>query len=363
MFLCRLPSFNELAAHRDRPIWKRWCAQELPSADECAYVSERLNLEDLRRWLSSIYSKLNRNKVLENPGGWRLAVIDGHEINCSYSRCCDKCLQRRIRVSGEERIQFYHRIVALQLVGRKLHLMLDCELVAPGEDEVAAGLRLVTRVLKDHPRCFDVLSGDAIYLRDSVLQLLDAHGKYLVATLKENNADLLRDAKGLCSSVPPVVEAVADKRLERWDISGFQTGWYDKSLRVVRSLETTQERKRIARKWVKQESIEDWWWATTIPETLAPTVRVAVQYGHGRWKIENEGFNELANQWHADHYFHHHPVAITALWLILFAAHAIFHSFWLGNLKPAFRSLYSKLHIARELAADLMRETIGPAPS
>jgi hypothetical protein len=64
------------------------------------------------------------------------------------------------------------------------------------------------------------------------------------------------------------------------------------------------------------------------------------------WQIENEGFNELVNQWHADHYFHHHPVAIVALWLILFAAHALFHCFWRGNLKTAVRKAFTRIHIA-----------------
>jgi len=74
MFLCRLPSFNELEAHRRRPIWKRWCGQKLPCADECSYVAERPNLQDLRDGLFSIYSKLQRNKATQISG--RLAV--GH---------------------------------------------------------------------------------------------------------------------------------------------------------------------------------------------------------------------------------------------------------------------------------------------
>lgn len=332
-------------------------------ADECSYVAERLNLQDLRDELFFIYSKLQRNKALKTPGGLQLAIIDGHEIGCSYNRCCEHCLQRRLQVGGKERIQYYHRLVALQLVGGKLRLLVDCELVLPGEDEVAASLRLLTRVLKDHPRCFDVLSADAIYLRASVLGLLDAHGKYLVATLKENNADLLRDAEGLCGHEPPVIEKLPKKQIERWDIENFSTEWYSKKLRVVRSLERTQERKRIARKWVDEENVTDWWWATTLPKSLAPASRVSTQYGHGRWQIENEGFNELSNHWHSDHYFHHHPVAITALWLILFAAHALFHSFWTGNLKSPAHKAQSKLHLARELAADLILDDLREAPA
>ena len=71
------------------------------------------------------------------------------------------------------------------------------------------------------------------------------------------------------------------------------------------------------------------WQAIDNGETIAV-------FGHERWRIENEGFNELCNAWNADHYFHHHPVSITGLWLMLFIAHALFHCF-LRNIKPSRR--------------------------
>lgn len=363
MFLCRLPSFNELEQHRGRGLWKRWLGDSLPSADECAYVAERLDLDDLRLLLIHIYKRLNRNKVLLPVAGWRLATIDGHEIGCSYRRCCARCLTRRIKVGKEERIQFYHRVVAFELLSDQFRLLLDAELVAPGEDEVEAALRLLSRVLEKHPRCFDVLTADALYLRASTLRLLDSHGKYLVSVLKENTPDLLRDAEPLFEREKPVVEEAKNLRLERWDIEGFQTDWYQKPLRVIRSREIRHQRLRIGGQWVHEQTTHDWWWATTLPQALAQTTTVAAKYGHGRWKIENEGFNELVNHWNADHYFHHHPVTITALWLILFAAHALFHCFWQGNLKPAIRKSLTKLHIARLLGADLLCQHWWPVPT
>jgi hypothetical protein len=39
---------------------------------------------------------------------------------------------------------------------------------------------------------------------------------------------------------------------------------------------------------------------TTLPKATAATGAV-VQLGHGRWTIENQGFNEISNRWHADH--------------------------------------------------------------
>ncbi len=109
-----------------------------------------------------------------------LAAVDGHETHCSYKRCCPKCLQRRIAVGDEVKTQFYHRLVAFQIICEDFQLLLDVEMLEPGEDgdpgddEVAAAIRLITRVLKDHPRCFDVLTADALYLRPSVINLLDS---------------------------------------------------------------------------------------------------------------------------------------------------------------------------------------------
>jgi len=44
----------------------------------------------------------------------------------------------------------------------------------------------------------------------------------------------------------------------------------------------------------------------------------------------------LGTYWHAHHYFHHHSTSITARWLMLFVAHALFHCV-LRNLNPCLR--------------------------
>ena len=79
MFMCRIGSFNELEQHRGLPSWRRWLGKfGLPSADELAYVSERIETDDLRDCLGHVYSRLKRNKVLAPRRGWALAAIDGH---------------------------------------------------------------------------------------------------------------------------------------------------------------------------------------------------------------------------------------------------------------------------------------------
>jgi len=78
-------------------------------------------------------------------------------------------------------------------------------------------------------------------------------------------------------------------------------------------------------------------------------------------KAPHDGrFNELCNQWHANHYFHHHPTSITGLWLFLFIAHALFHCF-LRNLKPCRRKGVAVRLWAIAMLAEFLRPLFSSA--
>lgn len=364
MFTCRIGSFNELEQHRGQPSWRRWLGKsDLPSADELAYVSERIDVADLRADLGNIYTRLKRNKVLAPRRGWALGAVDGHEINSSYKRCCEHCLKREIEVNGEIRTQHYHRLVAFQIIAGDFNLMLDLEMLLPGDDEVAAALRLLARVLENHPRCFDVLVADAIYLRPSMLDFIRDHDKHLIAVLKANQPELLLEVETLMAPEGPTLikREKPPQSIELRDMEGFTTGTITEAVRVVWSHEETLLRERVAGEWREREVVSDWLWATTMEQSLAPPEIVA-GLGHDRWKIENEGFNELVNQWHANHYYHHHSNSIITLWLMLFMAHAVFHCFQRRNLAPEKRKAHTAIHIAEQIAASLRAENWWPPP-
>ena len=90
----------------------------------------------------------------------------------------------------------------------------------------------------------------------------------------------------------------------------------------------------------------EWVWVTTLSPHRAPT-RAVVQLGHARWGIENKGFNELVNHWHADHVYRHASNAMLVFWLIAIVSLNLFLAFYHRNLKPAARKAASMLHIAR----------------
>ncbi|HUX28672.1 MAG TPA: hypothetical protein VMV39_07785, partial [Terracidiphilus sp.] len=101
---------------------------------------------------------------------------------------------------------------------------------------------------------------------------------------------------------------------------------------------------------------------TTLPSEQVPLPR-AVGLGHQRWDIENHGFNELVQGWHADHVLKHDPAAIECFLLMTFLAFILFHAFLYLNVKPSLRQGKSKDFWARVMAAEIYQYFIPATPS
>jgi hypothetical protein len=361
MFLSRLGSLNALAQTRTRPFWFRWLGAGLPSADTLGRVAAQVELAGLREVHRQVYTRLKRGKALPPPAHGLIAgVVDGHESHATYRRHCPGCLARTIHAAGGDRTQYYHRHVTFQLVGDDWTLLLDAEPQRPGEDEVAAALRLLERVLTLYPRAFEVLLADGLYADPRVFNYLYSCGKDVLAVLKDNHPALLEDARSLFESTPPVGRRNRKRACQWWDLAGFTT-WpqVQAPIRVVRSLETWTVRRQLDGQ-VEQQHTE-WFWVTTLARARAPTGAV-VQLGHARWAIENQGFNELTTRWHADHVYRHEPTALLVFTLLAMLCLNVFLTFYRRDLKPAARAATSRLHLARPVPAELYASPPATAP-
>jgi hypothetical protein len=299
-----------------------------------------------------LYARLKRLKALEAPEhGWMVAVLDGHETHATRRRQCSGCLQRTLHTKAGDRTEYYHRLVHLTLVGRERCFQLDAEPIRPGEDEVAAALRLFDRVVESHPRAFDVVAGDGLYARGDFFNHVRSRGKHALAVLKDENRDLLKDARGLWEQATPKIEDRNGVGYRLWDDQGYTT-WpqCQYPVRVVRSLETTSIKRQLD-KQVQEQTVE-WAWVTTLPSSSASTMAM-VKMGHSRWNIENKSFNEMATRWHGDHVYKHDAQAMLVLWLLLSVAVNLFTTFYQRNLKGAIRNLYDTLAIARQMLSEL----------
>lgn len=353
MFLSRLGSLNALEQSRPSPFWPAWLRRRLPSADTVGRVCAQVHVDDLRILHHHVYSRLKRMKALNPPAhGWMVAILDGHESHATFRRCCPGCLKRTIHTTQGDRTQYYHRSVVVQLVGEDLALMLDAEPLLPGEDEITAALRLLDRVILVYPRAFDVVMGDALYADSRFFNWALAHGKDAIAVLKDDRRDLYQDACRLFEQMTPVVFSEKRVHYSCWDAEGFTT-WpqVHRPVRVVRSLEKWTVRRQLDHQ--DQEMTSDWMWVTTLSKVQAAT-RAVVRIGHGRWTIENQGFNEAVNAWHADHVYKHDSKAILVFWLLAMVCMNLFLAFYCRNLKPALQKAASMLQIGRLIAGELL---------
>jgi Transposase DDE domain len=367
LFWARMGSLNalELTAHSN--FFRVWLGQSVCSADSVGRVNALMDADSLRRGIHHVYVRLKRNKALPDNHGIAIAALDGHESHASYLRHCPGCLERTIHTDHTDRTQFYHRQVTLMLLPgarpgcEPIRLLLDHEPQRAGEDEVATALRLLERVIGSYPRAFDLLLADALYGTAPFFNFLLAHGKHALVVLKDERRNLYQDAAGLFAYVPPQEGSFRSRQCSWWDFPDLLS-WpqVNAPVRVIRSLETFSVRRQLDGKDDLKTS--DWIWVTTLPVHLVSTER-AVGFGHQRWDIENHGFNELVNGWHADHIYKHDPNAIECFLLIAFLAFNIFHALFVLNLKPQIRKGRTQVFWSRFMAAEIyagINPTISP---
>lgn len=339
--VAQVPSLAQLEQETKLPQWQRWVGyHERISHDAFGYASNRMNPEQLRRAGIFINKKLKRGKSLEASklhGLWAVS-LDANEQFCSDHRSCEECLSREVVYKdgqGNEvtKTQYYHKQIYAQLSGPRLSVILDIEPMRPGEEECAAALRLLRRMRKHYgPRFLDLVVVDAWYTNGPFLKTVVAElGWPVVAVLKQERRDLYKEALALTAGPPAQGvergEGPNQRRVEIWDIRELRfTDTYTDPVRVVRVRERWQERTRQGKKWKTVEKEQTWIWV--VAGDLDGYDGAAIRdFGHLRWKIENNAFCELTQHWHLTHVAHHKPVAVLALLWIKIIAFTLFHAF------------------------------------
>lgn len=366
----RVPSFLQLEAETRRRCWQRWIGWKAPISDDTlGYVAEQMSPDDLRHTLLQTNKILKENKAFEGNKikGLLIASVDGNEQFCSQSRCCESCLKRQRRckdAQGQEYelTEYYHKQVYCQLIGPHLNVILDLEAQRPGEDEVAATLRLLERVRRLYGvRFFDVLVVDAGFIEGPFLTAVERLGWAVVSVLKQERYEVWKESENLTANKPPAQKFIQEQReVQLWEVKDLPfTETYDGHVRVVRSEEQWTQIKRKGLKRLEVLMHQHWRWVTTKAlDGYEP--KVIWQIGHLRWKIENNAFNELTQHWNLEHCAHHHPQAIIVLLLIKVLAFNLFKAFaqlhgklWRAG-KITFQELRLQLYRALELESFIL---------
>ena len=356
-FVVRQRSLNALEQELKLPRrWETWVGRIKPSADTIAYTFQRFDCASLRALNWVMVKRLKRRKALQRrwvPGAMWVAAVDGHELFASRKRCCAECLVRQIQTREGVVTEYYHRVVVCQLVGVTPPMVLDMELIRPGEGEVAAAHRLLQRLLAACPRLVDVFTLDALYLEAPLVKWLRVRGKHVVIVLKEDRLHLTQDVEGLLPLTESVTIQEGSTTATLWDIEDL-TSWsaLGDSVRVVCSEEEAVRRERVGRQWIYRTERHTWRWVTTLPASEVPASFIRI-YGHLRWDLENRGFNEWVTHWGFDHCFKHAPKAILAFLFTLVLAFALTMVFFTRALKPALQAGKTRLWLALRFFEEL----------
>lgn len=279
-----------------------------------------------------------------------------------------------------EQLQYYHRAVGCQIVSSPTQPFLALEWLQPGEGEDTAALRLLGKLPELYgSRFFDILLLDALYAQAPVLQLAEKIGWDVILSLKQNHRDLYPSAIRLFAHRPADSTGTEQQdgktyQFQLWDTDGLPfSADHPQPVRVVRSEDKLTQNHYRRGKLVAETTEHEWLWLTTLRDTRAfPTVLVR-RLGHGRWKQENNGWNDLAQNWAFKHGFLHacrhrpqalspegerQPVAnrgLAALSLILLLAFTLCSAFVHCHSKIFRRYQRSTLEVARQLRLSISK--------
>jgi hypothetical protein len=337
----RASSYLDISKQTKRRRWQRlihW--PKRISDDTFDYVSERLNLEDLRQTLAGVNKQLKANKALESCkiNGLLFVSLDANEHFKSRSRCCPCCCQREVTLTDAEGkkqtvIEYYHRYVFAQINGPKLNTLLDLEPIRPGEGEAEAALRLLGRIRRVYGvRFFDAVTMDGWYVQGPFLRAVEKLGWDWVVVLKQERMEVFQEARALSAGKKPD-QQFKDKARKRdvqlWEANDlrFSEGYGNgRKVRAVHSQEQWIEKKIVGGEKTSQPESSDWWWMVSENLRGYPP-QVIYEAGHRRWGIENKGFNELTTYYHLEHCYHHEAVAMLAQMLVLILGFVLFNAF------------------------------------
>lgn len=279
--------------------------KEMPHSDTLNYYLEKLSpdcLSDVRkRMVKSLIrmKSFNRAKLLGKY--WRI-IIDGTGLFYFKEKHCENCLVTTlIREENGKEIKvkrYYHKVLEAKLVlAPNIVISLDTEFIENESEEVSkndceinAAKRLLKRLKMDYPKLPVCLQGDALYAAESIMKICNNnHWKYIL-TQKASRQKALAEGYDFIQSGggAETVEKIGKEN---------GTGEYINHVETVAGKKETANMYRYSYETVNKDGgkeLHEFQWITNI-EITNRNLEELIEAGRGRWKIENEGFNNQKN--------------------------------------------------------------------
>ena len=229
------------------------------SDDTIGYGLDHLDVKSVQEGWYMLARRAKRNGMLRNSPfhDYIVGVLDGIETYSSYSehRHCDRCLSRVVETNKGKKIQYYHKVVVLTLVGYDFPIPIGLEMIKKGEDEVNCALRLLKRIVENlGVRFLDIVICDALYCNPNFFDECKKLGIVPGAVLKENQENLLESARSQKKVNTPVIKIETDEeKLKLWDFGEVFWATADQDVRVIWADREVWEKERVGKKGKKKK--------------------------------------------------------------------------------------------------------------
>ena len=227
---------------------------------------------------------------------WRI-ILDGTGLFYFKEKHCENCLcVVRRDENGKELKLYYHKVLEAKLVlGEKIVISLGTEFIENEKEDVSkqdcelnAAKRLMRRIKKEYPRLPICIQGDALYAAEPVMKICRENDWKYIFTQKETKQKLVAENYNLLEEEDITKKTGIGKEKGEGRYYNHMEELAGKT-EVMNLYEYSYEKK--TKKDVKTIRFQ---WITNI-DLCEKNLEEMTEAGRGRWKIENEGFNNQKN--------------------------------------------------------------------
>ncbi len=274
--------------------------EEMPHYDSLNNYLEKLSPKCLSALRKKMIGSLIRGKQFYRGRllgkYWRI-ILDGTGLFSFKERHCKNCLSMSVKNGDGNTVKvYYHKVLEAKLVlGEKLVLSLGTEFIENENEDVSkqdcelnAAKRLLKQIKKEYPKLPICIQGDALYATEPFMELCREKGWKYIFTNKQTRQKIVTENYSLLEEE----EKETVKRIGK----EIGTGYYYNHVEKLAGKKEEMNLYEYQFEKKEQGKTTDvrCQWITNI-ELTKRNLEEMINAGRGRWKIENEGFNNQKN--------------------------------------------------------------------
>lgn len=286
-----------------RVLSGNWQLDEMPHYDTLNYYLEKLSpecLSDLRKKMVTNLirgKQFNRGRLLGKY--WRV-ILDGTGLFCFKERHCKNCLcTTRKDEEGKEIKLYYHKVLEAKIVlSDKVIISLGTEFIENENEEVSkqdcelnAGKRLLKKIKKSYPRLPICIQGDALYATEPFMKLCKETYRWEYLFTQKNSRQKILDES--FEWIKASEETIRQTGLCKEKGTGLYVNHVEEVAGKTQTMNVLEYEYECIDKEEKKQRVR-FQWVTSL-ELTKRNLEEMILAGRGRWKIENEGFNNQKN--------------------------------------------------------------------